>query len=271
VPKNVTVDFWDVLDLEGRPFDLLPIVQVAGEAPLSERMRPRWAGQIDYLAEVFRNQTTVSGTAALIRTENWPGKVNTVTGSLNALDLAENEEVREDMSFHFDRSLQTLVTQRQQFFCASRLTALLQEITRAQFVISPKLRRDAYQRFRSMTRIAKVEVKVRGPLNDPDFAKIVPSMADFIDDASQEWHAMEVALSLSMGQAKAQSLNRPIMQRIVAFFRRDGNAKSLIVSGNQGDGPPEFVDFINDRLIFSGKVDYSESGKQLDRVRCGNF
>jgi hypothetical protein len=117
-----------------------------------------------------------------------------------------------------------------------------------------------------MTRIAKVDVKVRGPLNDPDFANTVPSMAAFIDDASQEWHAMEVALSLSMGHVKTQSLDRPIMQRIVSFFRRDGNAKSLVVSGNQGDGPPEFVDFINDRLIFSGRVDYS--GKQLDRARC---
>jgi hypothetical protein len=217
VPK-VTVDFWDVTDLAGSPFDLVPIIEAAGQAPLSERMRPRWAGQIDYLAEVFRNQSTASGTAALIRTENWPGKVNTATGSLNALDLAENEEVREDMSFHFDRSLRTLVTQRQQFFRASRLTALLQEITRTQFVISPILRRDAYQRFRRMTRIAKVDVKVRGPLNDPDFANTVPSMAAFIDDASQEWHAMEVALSLSMGHVKTQSLDRPIMQRIVKLF-----------------------------------------------------
>jgi hypothetical protein len=262
MPKSVTVDFWDVLDMEDHHFDLLPVIKEAGEASLEDRMKKRWAGQIDFLAEALPKPASASGTAVLIRTENWPGRVNTGTGALNALSLAPNEEVREDMSFYFDKKLKTLATQRQQFFRASRLVNLLQDITGVKFILQPKLRKDAWQRFQRMSRIGKIEIKVHGPLHHPELSRTVPSMAQLLDEAKNETNALEVGLTLSMGRT-SQSLDKQIMRRVVNVFRRNDNAKSLAVSGNESDGTSETVDFINDRLVFSGTVEYAE--KHLDR------
>jgi len=250
VPKTVTVDFWDVLD-DDHPLDLLPVIKAANEATVAERMKPRWAGQIDFFAEAFLNQTSASGTAVLVRTQDWPGRVHLGTGALNALSLPTGEEVREDMTFLFDRNLQTLVTQRQQLFRASRFAKLLQDITHAKFVIQPKLRKDAWERFERMTRIGKVEIKVFGPLHDPTFSRSTPSMAQLLAEAKNETNAMEVGLILSMGRAKT-SLARQKIRSVLNFFRRDGNARSLTVTGNEADSRSETVDFINDRLIFCG-------------------
>ena len=251
--------------MEDRPFDLLPIITAAGEATVTERMRPRGAGQIDFLAEVFPGQSNVSGTAVLIRTQDWPGRVHLQTGELNALRLPTNEEVREDMSFHFDRNLRTLVTQRQQLFRASRLVALLKDITRQRFIIQPKLRRDAWERFQRMTRIGRIEIKVQGPLHHPELSRTTPSMAQLLDEARNEANALEVGLILSMGRAKT-SLARQRIRSVINFFRRDGSARSLTATGNEGDAHSETVDFINDRLVFSGRVEYAD--KHLDRQRC---
>jgi hypothetical protein len=266
MPKTVTVDFWDVLDMDGNPFDLFSVIEGASQLEVAARMKPRWAGQIDFLAEAFfLNQSSVSGTAVLIRTQDWPGRIHLETGALNALNLPTGEEVREDMSFVFDRSLQTLATQRQQLFRASRFANLLQDITRTPFIIQPKLREDAWERFERMTRIGKVEIKVQGPIHHPTFSRSTPSMAQLLDEAKNETNAIDIGLILSMGRART-SLARQRIRAVLNFFRRDGNAQSLTVTGNQADGPSETVDFINDRLVFSGEVDYA--GKHLDRERC---
>ena len=265
--KTVAVDFWDVLGMDGDPFDLIPVIDAVSEATVAERMKPRWAGQIDFLAEASSyKSSTASGTAVLIRTEDRPGRVHLETGALNLLTLPTNEEVREDMSFHFDRDLRTLVTQRRQLFRASRLANLLRDITGAKFVIQPKLRADAWDRFKKLTRLGKVELKVQGPVHHPTFSHSTPSVAQLLDGARDETNAVEIGLSLSMGHVKSQSLTKQKIQTIVNYFRKDENARSLMVTGSEGDGDSQTVDFINDRLVFSGDVEYAE--KHLDRGKC---
>jgi hypothetical protein len=267
VPKTVTVDFWDVLDLGGSPFDLLPIIESAGAESVQARMKKRTQGQTDYLAEVFPKTTVISGTVALIRTQDWPGTVDTPTGALDALSLPPGKEVTEEMSFHFDRDLRTLATQRHRMFRASRLIDLLRDITGAKFVIQPKLQEDAWARFQEMTRLGKVELKIAGPIHHPQFSRTVPAMAQLIEESKNAVNAMEIGLSLSMGHAKNQSLDIGIMRRVINYSRQaDAETKSLTVSGSMGDDTSETIDFIHDRLIFAGKVDYAE--KHLDRAKC---
>jgi hypothetical protein len=267
VPKTVKVDFWDVIGQDDKPFDLLPIIENVSKLPFQKRMRDRAAGQKDYLAEVFPGPAAASGTVALIRAEDWPSSFDNQTGELDALLLAANQDLAEEMSFLFDRDLRTLATQRNRQFRATRLAAFLCELSGAKFFIQPKLREDAWSRFQRMTRIGKVELKVFGPLHHPEFSRSIPPMAGLLNESQNSVNALEVGIILSVGRQKKRTLDLGIVRRIVDFFRQgEETAASLTVSGNAGDDNAETVDFIHDRLIFAGRVDYTE--KHLDRAKC---
>jgi len=58
--KAVWVDFWDVIDQQGRTFDLLPVVQAAGALPVADRMKARGTSHTDFLAEVGNQRGSAS-------------------------------------------------------------------------------------------------------------------------------------------------------------------------------------------------------------------
>jgi hypothetical protein len=234
--KIVRADFWDVLDPQGRRFDLLPILQTGGGLPVPDRMRDRGADHIDYLADVTCAGTQASGTAARIRKHDWPERVHLQTGALSPLQLPPDEAIAEEMNFIFERHLQVLVTQRHGYFRASMLVDLLCDITRSTFDIQPKLREDAWQRFQRWTRIGSLDVKLRGPAHHPDLSRTIPSMGRFLDDASEEVNAWEVQVFFSMGRVKNRSLNRGLVRRIVNSFRGQENVKSLLARGRRAGG-----------------------------------
>jgi hypothetical protein len=207
VAKTVTVDFWDVHDMNGAHMDLFPLLLEAGIAGLADRMKTRSSAQIDYLVEsVSRSHSSaIAGTAALIRTEDWPEEVTLGTGQLDPLALANGKALAEEMSFHYDRGLRVLVTQRHRLFRASRLVQLLIDITGTAFVIQPKLRQDAFERLRRMSRIGKVELKFHGPIS-PVLTGVLPSVAQAIDATRDEVQAIDVGLSFTMGRLRSQSL-----------------------------------------------------------------
>jgi Family of unknown function (DUF6731) len=264
--KVVRVDFWDVVDQQGRTFDLLPVLQDAGAMPVASRMKTRGTSHTDFLADASGQRGSASGTAARIRNEDWPERANLRTGTLQPLDLPPDEAIAEEMSFLYDRNLRVLATQRHGYFRASALVELLCDITGATFDIQPKLRQDAWQRFQRMSRIGSVEIKFQGPAHHPDFSRTIPSMSRFLDDASGEINAVEVEILLSMGRARNRSLNRDVVRRILSLLRGEQNVRSLVAKGNREDEPREIVDFVRDRLVFSGGVEYT--GRQLDRTQC---
>jgi hypothetical protein len=268
MPKTVIVDFWDVVNPRGQAFDLTPVIRAAGTQPLESRMRVRGASHTDYLIDVHEDETArLSGTCARIRNMDWPERVNTRTGAVTPLQLPPDEAIAEEMSFHFDGELQVLATQRHRYFRASVLIDLLRDISVQAFDIQPKLQRDAWPRFNRMTRIASIELRLRGPAHHPDFSQVIPSMGQFLDDAGQEINAWEVDLTLSMGRKRKESLNKRIVKKIMRSLRGQDNVKSLVARGKRaGSTESEVVDFMRERLVFSGEVEYT--GRQLDRSQC---
>jgi hypothetical protein len=255
-----------VIDTQGRTFDLLPVLQAAGALPVANRMKPRGTSHTDFLAEVHNHPGAASGTAARIRNEDWPERVNLRTGALQPLQLPPDEAIAEEMNFLYDKQLQVLATQRQRYFRASALVELLCDITRNTFDIQPKLREDAWQRFQRLTRIGSIELKLQGPAHHPGLSRTIPSMSQFLEDAGNRINANEVQIILSIGKTRSRSLDRGIARSIVGFFLRKPNVRCLTAKGNREDQPSEIIDFIRDRLVFSGEVEYT--GRHLDRDQC---
>jgi len=266
---RVTVDFWDVVDEHGDPFDLLPVIQEIGAMAHGNRMRPRGAEFTDYLAVSNVEEETAGGTLARIRMHNWPNRVNLNTGALTLLELPANELIAEEMNFRYDRNLRVLATQRRRDFRARTLVELLSEISHRPCAIQPKLREDAFRRFRRWTRIGSLELKLTAPTHHPDLSQTIPSMGELLDDAAEQIHAVEVELKFSMGRVRTRSLSLQIIRDLVNGFRRRNNVKHLAARGAGEPGEQaETVDFIRETLVFSGEVEYTQNGRHLDRDQC---
>ncbi len=220
---RVNVDFWEPIGPDGNWFDLLPALTYAGNLRVQERMRDRGSEYTDYLVEVNFQNAQSSGMAARIRKENLPERANLRTGDLNPLNLAANEGLAEEVHFLYDDGLRVLLTQRNRIFRAGAVSDLIAELGNTMFGIQPKLREDAWHRFRRMETIGSLELKLQTPEHHPDLSNTIPSMGRFLDDASETLQAMSVELKFSMERVRRRSLAVEIIRGIVGRFRNQEN------------------------------------------------
>jgi hypothetical protein len=150
----------------------------------------------------------------------------------------------------------------------SGIVDLLCDVTGTAFDVQPRLRKDAWSRFGKMTRIGSIDIKLKAPVHHPDFSKSIPSMGSFLDEATHEINAQTVELRLSMGKGrKKESMNLGLVKKLVGVFQSDNGLNQLTVRGRlPGSDRSEIIDFIRDRLVFSGQVEYAE--RRLDRGQC---
>lgn len=264
---TVRVDFWDALDASGERADLVPICTDCARRAVLERMKERSGDVIDYLDAVKSTDKYSAGTIARIRKSNWPSRANLKTGKLGPLKLPDGTAIAEEMNFVYDRKHEVLVTQRHRFFLSSAVPDLLSEICGTPIALQPKLRKDAWQRMKKMTRIGTVEVKLTGPAHHPDLSGVIPSMGKLLEEVEEKLNVIDVGLYLSVGRSRKKELERNPIQKLIDMLRDQSNVSSLVVKGNPAiDEPSEAVDFIRDRLVFSGEVGYS--GRHLGRAEC---
>ena len=193
---RVTVDFWEVLDEQGDLLDLLPVIQSAALVPLRDRIKDRVERYVDILEEVGSDASEGWGLIVRARKENVPGLVNTKTGAIGQLPLGPDETVGEQMNFLYDKSLQVLVTQRNPVLRSTALDNLLFDITKVDFHLQPKLRKDAWERLGKIERIGRLDLKIRGPHHHPDFSAEIPSFNKMLDEAAENASADSVELIL---------------------------------------------------------------------------
>lgn len=264
---NVWVDFWEALDPSGLRLDLLPVCSECSKKAVADRMKQRPGEAIDYLVEVSCNEKYAAGTIARIRNNNWPTLAHLKTGKIDPLSLPNDTAIAEETSFLFDRTHEVLATQRHRFFRSSAISDLLSEISGVEIGLQPKLRKDAWARIKKMTRIGTVEIKLTGPAHHPDFSGVIPSMGKLLEEAEEKLNVIDIGLHLSVGRSRKKELDRTPIQKLISLFREESNVSSLVVKGNPAiDEPSEVVDFIRDRLVFSGEAGYS--GKHLERSQC---
>jgi|GEM_PF-3213603 len=266
--QTVIADFWEVIDPQGNPFDLLPVLEGAATLPTNNRMKDRGPEHSDLLFPPECHETHAFGLAVRIRKVNLPEKGNFQTGEVAPLFFQVNEGAAEEAHFLYDRPLQTLVTQRHKVLRVSGIETLLRDVTGAMFDVQPKLREDAWARFERMTSIGSVELKLRAPAFHPDFSQSIPSMGSFLDEAANEINARTVDLKFSMGRGnRRESMNLALLKRVARAFRGGNDLNQLTVRGRiPGAEKTEVVDFIRDRLVFSGQVEYAE--RRLDARQC---
>jgi hypothetical protein len=258
-----------VLDGHGNALNLVPVLQRVGGLPYLQRMRDRGTEFKDYLVETDARDGVATGLMARIRLHNWPDRVNFETGALDRLLLPQAELIAEEMNFLYDARLRVLATQRQRYFRASVLMELLCEVADEPMSAQPILKRAAWQRFRRLQRIGSLEMRIDGPLHHPDFDETMPALGQMLDEAGQAANAISVELKLSMGHVRNRSLTRDVVRGLVDRLRGANNVSKLVATGlAHNEERSEIIDFIRDRLVFSGEVEYTPNGRHLDRGQC---
>jgi hypothetical protein len=264
---RVKITFWKPRIGQGTFFDLQEVLEELAGKAAQDRMVNRGPEYTDYLVSAQTQGGSVVGSAARIRMENLPERMNATTGEVGQLSLQVQEGLAEEAFFLYDSGLQVLLLQQNNFFRASTFEHLIGDLAELEDLwLEPVIRKDAWDRFDRMQRIASFDFKLTDLSHRPDVGNTLPSLGDMLDHANSDMNAITAELRLGVGRRRNEGLARGAVRNLVRVLSRDG-VSALAVRGNLLDtGKSEEIDFLRERLVFTGEVEYS--GRRLDVEQC---
>ncbi len=263
----INIDFYAAVALDNKDADLASVLKSVGDRPPKDRLIDRGHEYADYIEITHNSHGQIFGGAAKVRKIGIPNRFNLKTFQRHSLGITSEEGLEEVAYFIYDSSLKTLALQRHRLFRSGAWQRLVSEIADTPFNLEPRLRKDKWDRFKKMDRIARLELALINPDQHPALADVQPSLGKLLDDASQDGNAFRIDLKFSMAGARKASLTPAWVRKIVNRFRSsDENLEKFSVTGTTDEGEREAVDFLRDRLVFSGEVEYSS--RSLDSEQC---
>ncbi len=263
----INVDFYAALTLDHKDANLASMLKYISDLKPNERLVERGPEYSDYIEITHIEHGQIFGGAAKVRKIGIPNRFNLRTFQRHSLGITNEEGLEEIAHFIYDSSSKTLALQRHRLFRSGSWQRLVSQIADTPFNLEPRLRKDKWDRFKKMDRIASLELALINPDQHPALADVQPSLGKLLDDASQDGNAFRIDLKFSMAGARKASLTPVWVRKIVNRFRtNDENLEKFAVKGASEDGEMEAVDFLRDRLVFSGEVEYSS--RSLDSEQC---
>jgi hypothetical protein len=263
----INVDFYGAVTLDHKDADLASMLKAIGDLPPKDRLVERGAEYSDYIEITHNSHGQIFGGAAKVRKIGIPNRFNLKTFQRHSLGITNEEGLEEVAHFIYDSGLKTLALQRHRLFRSGSWERLVSHIADTAFKLEPRLRKDKWDRFKKMERIASLELALINPNQHPALADAQASLGKMLDDASQDGNAFRIDLKFSMAGARKASLTRTWVRNIVSRFRAaDENLEKFVVTGASEEGERDAVDFLRDRLVFSGEVEYSS--RSLDSEQC---
>jgi hypothetical protein len=265
---KVNIDFWHVLDSNGDPVDAHGLLLPLKSTSATKRLRRRDSEHADYIEIGSTKNDQIFGWVSRVRMSGLPGRFNLKTAKRQALEITDDEGIDEVGYFLYDAEAQTMVTQRHRLIRPSTIEDLIAETTSKPITLNPVLRKDKWARFEKMESLGSFTLRLRSPAHHPDFSGVMESMSKLLNDAQEVVHAETFELKLGAGRTKNASLNPSMLKSMMKRIRaKDDNIESLRVKGREeGKNRQEEIDFIRDRLVFSGNAEYA--GRVLEAETC---
>ncbi len=265
----VNVDFYAPIDETGNPVDISAAVLAAAKLKPKERLKYRTSVYSDFLEGAkMLSDKTVLGSSARVRMKGLPGRFDSANYKLSHLDLIERDGVSEEVHFLIEPALQVIALQRNGHFRSTQVEALLSDLTGLKISLQPRVRADMWKRLQEFDHIGTFGFKLKDPSIHPDFAESLPSIGRTIEDAGKigELASIEIIIKMRSGVANPQDVN--LLKKVIRSFRESGNATKLYARGSNPEASKsEPLDFIRDRIVASGEVEYGD-GRRLDGEQC---
>ena len=265
---EVNVDFYLPVNSAGAFVDLGPSLLAAAKKPAPERLKRRNSLYSDFFesaSELGNGQ--VAGTAARIRMKGLPGHFDYSSFSLNSLNIMEKDGVSEEVHFLVDGPLQTIALQRNGHFRSTQVEMILKDVTGLDFSLDPKIRGDVAKRLEKLEHVGSLEFRLKDPAFHPDFATSLPAVSALISEVnkSADLASIDIKMKLRRGIANPQEVSR--FKNLLNSLAGQANATKLIAKGRNAKEKTDTIDFMRDRIVATGTVDYSE-GRRLDGAQC---
>ena len=244
------------------------LTELAGRTA-QQRMARRGPKYTDYLVSANTEGDSLVGSAARIRMENLPERMNALTGEIGELDLANQEGLAEEAFFLYDSGMQVLLLQQSNFFRASGFEHLISDLAQVNdFWLEPVIRFDAWERFDKLERIASFDFKLTDLADRPEMGNpFFRSLGEMLDQANSEINAITAEVRLGVGRRRNEGLARAAIGKLARVLSRGERVSAVTVRGRRVDtGKSDEIDFLRERLVFSDEVEYS--GTRLDVQQC---
>ena len=225
------------------------------------------------ILNVVRHGHEYLGEAARIRMEDLPSVIDSTTGGRHDLNVANNEGLGEEIHFLYDAGLDVLAVQIKGHFRPGALAKLIGDLTHVSVDFHVILREDAWQRFRNIDLITKINFTLARPHDLR--GQLAPSVMGAIRQID-EYNGVVAKIEISVGRERRTTLNRNIVTQLIGARNDLGESlKDLSITGTThrvdgADAPTHLdtVDFIKERLIERADVEGRGRSRRLDADGC---
>jgi len=210
-----------------------------------------------------------------IRTKGFPGRIDLRTLQEEELGLLAQQGLVDRIHFAYRTDLDALALQASRDFRPGAFRACIKHVSELPFDLALVLKRGAYERLLGLRTVSTMNVRVANP---PDAAEFTgpdaPGVAE-ITKLLRDFGAARVEIKIRREKRKRASLIyesvRDFVDRIVHDPDRMDSIEALSVEGKrEEDDNLEAVDFVRDRLMFAGNVDF-DAHLRLDPNQCRNL
>lgn len=210
-----------------------------------------------------------------IRTTGFPGRINLTTLQEEDLGLLAEQGLVDRIHFGYRTDLDALALQASRDFRTSTFRSFIEYVSGFPFDLALVLRRGAYQRLLGLRTVSTISVRVANP---PDAAEFTgpdaPGVAE-ITNLLRDFGAAKVEMKIRREKGRRASLIyesvRDFVNRLVHDPDTMDSVEVLSVEGKRDEEDKlEAVDFVRDRLMYSGNVDF-DAQRRLDPHQCRNL
>lgn len=210
-----------------------------------------------------------------IRTTGFPGRIDLTTLQEEELGLLAQQGLVDRIHFAYRTDMEALALQASRDFRPSTFRSYIQYVSGLPFDLPLVLKRGAYERLLRLRTVSTMSVRVANP---PDAAEFTgpdaPGVAE-IAKLLRGFGAARVEIKIRREKRRGASLIyesvRDFVDRIVHDPDTMDSVEALWVEGKRDEEDNlEAVDFVRDRLMYSGKVDF-DAQRRLDPHQCTNL
>jgi hypothetical protein len=198
--------------------------------------------------------------------------MDVATGGRHDLNVNAHEGLGEEIHFLYDAEIDVIAIQNKLHFRALALERLLAELSGTNLDFQVILRADAWQRFREMDFVTKINFKLARPRDIEDQPR--PALNRVFHEID-EFNGVSAKVEITVGRRR-RGLSLAAIGRFIADYNtmRD-NFKAFNITGTirerQGEEAilhHDVIDFIKERMIFMAEVDRRGRGRRLDAEGC---